>query len=75
MVIAAFGPFMANGSSPEQVAELVHSAVTDDSDRLRYAAGDDAKQILAHRQLASDDAFFRHQGTVRHCLTTSAGRP
>jgi NAD(P)-dependent dehydrogenase (short-subunit alcohol dehydrogenase family) len=58
-VMAAFGPFMANGSEPELVAELVHSAVTDASDRLRYAAGEDAKQILAQRHSASDDDFFQ----------------
>jgi NAD(P)-dependent dehydrogenase (short-subunit alcohol dehydrogenase family) len=58
-VMAAFGPFMANGSEPELVAELVHSAVTDASDRLRYAAGEDARQILAQRHSASDDDFFQ----------------
>jgi hypothetical protein len=55
----AFGPFMVNGSAPELVAELVHSAVTDASGRLRYAAGEDAKQILAQRRSASDDSFFQ----------------
>ena len=58
-VMAAFVPYMANGSLPEEVAELVHSAATDDSDRLRYAGGEDARQILAQRQAASDDDFFR----------------
>jgi NAD(P)-dependent dehydrogenase (short-subunit alcohol dehydrogenase family) len=58
-VMAAFGPFMANGSSPEEVAELVHSAANDDSDRLRYANGEAAEQILAQRKAASDDDFFR----------------
>ncbi|WP_267396480.1 MULTISPECIES: SDR family oxidoreductase [unclassified Sphingomonas] len=58
-VMAAFGPFMEGGSSPEQVAELVHTAATDDSDHLRYAAGEDAEQILAKRAASSDDDFFR----------------
>ncbi len=58
-VMAAFGPFMANGSLPEEVAELVHSAVTDGSNRLRYAAGDAARQIISQREATSDDVFFR----------------
>jgi hypothetical protein len=60
--MAAFGPFMANGSAPELVAELLHSAATDDSDRLRYAAGEDVKQMLAQRHSASDDDFSRAAG-------------
>jgi short-subunit dehydrogenase len=61
-VMAAFGPFMANGTSPEQVAELVHSAATDSSSRLRYAAGEDARQILLERAATSDEDFF---GAIR----------
>lgn len=58
-VMAAFGPFMESGSSPEDVAELVYSAATDNSDHLRYAAGEDARQILAKRASAGDDEFFQ----------------
>ncbi|HXH45388.1 MAG TPA: SDR family oxidoreductase [Bradyrhizobium sp.] len=58
-VMAAFGPFMEGGSSPEHVAELVHAAAIDNTDRLRYAAGDDAEQILARRATLSDAEFFR----------------
>lgn len=57
-VVAALGPFMAGGSSPEQVAEVVLAAATDESDRLRYAAGADAERILATRADLDDAMFF-----------------
>lgn len=58
-VMSAFGPFMANGSTAEQVAEVVYAAATDDSDRLRYSAGEDARQMLVQRNGTSDEEFFR----------------
>lgn len=40
------------------VAEVVHSAVTDGTDQLRYRAGSDADFLLDNRKNMSDDAFF-----------------
>ncbi|MDF2384706.1 SDR family oxidoreductase [Nostoc ellipsosporum NOK] len=45
-------------SSPEQIAEVVYDATTDESDRLRYAAGADAEHLLAARYASSDAEFF-----------------
>jgi NAD(P)-dependent dehydrogenase (short-subunit alcohol dehydrogenase family) len=56
--LGVLGPMMANGSRPEQVAEIVLAAATDTSDRLRFEAGADAQQILAARRAGTDEAFF-----------------
>jgi NAD(P)-dependent dehydrogenase (short-subunit alcohol dehydrogenase family) len=52
-----FGPLTENGSSAEQIADVVYAAATDGTDQLRYEAGQDAVQILATRR-AADDANF-----------------
>jgi NAD(P)-dependent dehydrogenase (short-subunit alcohol dehydrogenase family) len=56
-VVDVFGPMLENGSAPEQIAEVVYTATTDGTDRLRYEAGSDAVQMLSARR-ASDDATF-----------------
>jgi NAD(P)-dependent dehydrogenase (short-subunit alcohol dehydrogenase family) len=53
-----FGPMMAAGSAPEAIADVIYAAATDGSRRLRYAAGPDAKAVLARRQATSDDQFM-----------------
>jgi NAD(P)-dependent dehydrogenase (short-subunit alcohol dehydrogenase family) len=45
------------GDQPEVVAETVHRAATDGTDRLRYTAGPYAEELIAARA-ASDDATF-----------------
>ncbi|OWQ91846.1 short-chain dehydrogenase/reductase [Roseateles aquatilis] len=57
-VLGAMGPMMANGSRPEQIAEVIYAAATDIGDRLRFEAGEDAIRILATRRVADDAAFF-----------------
>lgn len=57
-VAASFGSFMQHASSPAAIAEVVYAAATDESDRLRYAAGADAEQLLAGRYAANDAEFF-----------------
>mgnify|MGYP001819563267 FL=1 len=52
-----FESFMANASPPSLVAEVIHAAVTDGSDHMRYIAGEDAKALLAARD-SQDDATF-----------------
>lgn len=47
----------ANGSSAEQVAEVVYEAATDDKDRVTYLAGADALQIYAQRVAVGIDKF------------------
>lgn len=56
---AIFAPFSAKASPPEVVAEVIHAAATDGTDRLRYTAGaDDARRLMAARQAQDDDAFI-----------------
>ncbi|WP_033293963.1 SDR family oxidoreductase [Amycolatopsis jejuensis] len=57
-LLGVLGPMMAAGSEPEDVAEIVYTAATDDSDCLRYEAGPDAEQILAARRTTDDAGFL-----------------
>lgn len=52
-----FGASDFPGSSPEQIAEIIYNATTDESNTLRYRAGDDAIELLKNRK-ALDDATF-----------------
>ena len=48
-----------NTSSPASlVAEVIYTAVTDDTEQLRYRAGDDANFLLDSRKKMTDDEFF-----------------
>jgi len=49
-------------SPPSLVAEVIYSAVTDESNTLRYRAGDDANFLLDNRKKLSDEAFFKLMG-------------
>ena len=44
-------------STPEQIAEVVYEAATDDKDQLRYLAGPDAKAAYAQRVALGAEAF------------------
>jgi len=58
-LFAVMGPSSAGvASTPEQIADVVHTAVTDEGSRLRYEAGADAAQYLAGRRAADDATFF-----------------
>jgi len=50
---------MATYSSPEQIAEVVYEAATDEKDQLRYIAGADAKATYAMRLQVGEEAFRR----------------
>ncbi|MEM1127564.1 MAG: SDR family oxidoreductase [Bacteroidota bacterium] len=54
---AVMGSTADSGSEPEVVAEVIYRAATDGTDQLRYTAGPDAAEILAHRA-ATDEATF-----------------
>ncbi|NVK66542.1 MAG: SDR family oxidoreductase [Flavobacteriales bacterium] len=48
-----------NTSSPAGlVADVIYAAVTDNSEQLRYRAGDDANFLLDSRKKMTDDEFF-----------------
>ncbi|AVF38123.1 SDR family oxidoreductase [Rahnella sikkimica] len=57
-VLGKLGPMMEKGSLPEDVASIIYAAATDGTDQLRYEAGADAVQILAHRRATDDATFF-----------------
>ncbi len=48
---------METYSTPEQIAEVVYEAATDDKDQLRYVAGAEAKATYAARLQLGDEAF------------------
>ncbi len=56
--IEVLGPMMAQGSSPERIAEVVYAATVDTTGQLRWEAGADAVALLAERRASSDAAFF-----------------
>lgn len=47
-----------NGSTAEQIAEIVYEAATDGKNQLRYVAGNDARQMFAQRKAVGDQAFM-----------------
>jgi NAD(P)-dependent dehydrogenase (short-subunit alcohol dehydrogenase family) len=47
----------AQGSSAEQIAEAVYAAATDESDRVSYVAGEDAKATYGQRLAVGVEAF------------------
>jgi NAD(P)-dependent dehydrogenase (short-subunit alcohol dehydrogenase family) len=57
-LLAAMGPMAEAASPPESVAEVIYQAATDDTARLRYEAGDDARQLLAARRASDDETFL-----------------
>ncbi len=58
-LMGAMTPMMEHAADPMIVAEVIHEAVTDGTDRLRYAAGEDAKEWLKGRAATTDDEAFR----------------
>ena len=57
-LLAALGPMAEAASPPESVAEVIYQAATDGTARLRYEAGDDARQLLAARRASDDETFL-----------------
>ncbi len=56
-LFAYWGQVGASPSEPRVVAEVIWSAVHDETDALRFRAGADAEVLLKHRK-AQDDATF-----------------
>ena len=57
-------PDMAKVPSAESIAQVVWEAATDDQDRLRYVAGDDAIDIYALRQKLGNEGFRQHLSSL-----------
>ncbi|MDR3689687.1 MAG: SDR family oxidoreductase [Fimbriimonas sp.] len=51
-------PMTQHASPPELVADVIYGAATDGSHQLRYAAGEDARQLIANRKTQDDDTLF-----------------
>jgi NAD(P)-dependent dehydrogenase (short-subunit alcohol dehydrogenase family) len=48
---------MKTPSQPDDVARVIHDAVTTDAPKLRYLVGEDAKRLAAGRQRLSDEEY------------------
>ena len=57
-LMAATQAMFGQASPASVVAGVIYEAATDGTDQLRYAAGEDAKAIIAQRQQANDAAFM-----------------
>jgi NADP-dependent 3-hydroxy acid dehydrogenase YdfG len=57
-LMAFTASFYENASTAEAIAAVVYEAATDGKDQLRYAAGEDAKGVIANRQQLDDATFF-----------------
>ena len=53
-VMTAMPAFYQNASSGETIANVIYEAATDDTNQLRYAAGEDAKLLIANRKQLDD---------------------
>ncbi len=57
-LFVAMPEMMANESQPGVIANVIFEAATDGKSQLRYAAGEDAKALLASRQQYDDTTFI-----------------
>jgi NADP-dependent 3-hydroxy acid dehydrogenase YdfG len=57
-VFAGFGAAQGQGSTADEIAEVIYRAATDDSEQLRYPAGEDAKVLVAKRKAEDDETFL-----------------
>lgn len=54
----AQGPTPTGSQAPEEVAEVIWTAATDGSDRMRYVSGEGAERLLGQRYSAEQDEAF-----------------
>jgi NAD(P)-dependent dehydrogenase (short-subunit alcohol dehydrogenase family) len=53
----ALGRLAKGMATPEHIAAVIYSAVTDGTNRLRYFAGDDVKHLVEARRKLSDEEY------------------
>ncbi|MBW7455570.1 SDR family oxidoreductase [Paenibacillus sepulcri] len=58
-VRAQMGENPARQSSPDLVAEVIYEAATDQTNQLRYAAGEDAKALIKLKRESGDQAVIQ----------------
>jgi hypothetical protein len=46
-----------NGSTPQDVAQIVISAIKDENPKLRYLVGKDVEQLVEAKKKMSDEEF------------------
>lgn len=52
-------PMMKDASDPLAVAKVIYEAATDGTDKLRYTAGEDARQLIGARKQMEDKEFLQ----------------
>lgn len=57
-VLAAVSTMFQQASPVSVVADVIYTAATDDTDQLRYTAGEDAKTLIATRSQLNDADFI-----------------
>ena len=57
-MMSAIEGMMGQAADPSVVAEVIHTAATDGTNRLRYTAGEDAHQFVALRKQLDDAEFL-----------------
>ncbi|UHO40440.1 SDR family oxidoreductase [Chryseobacterium capnotolerans] len=60
---SAMEGMMEAASTPEQIAEVVYEAATDNKKQLRYVAGEDAKALYEERQKLGAEVFREQLGS------------
>jgi NAD(P)-dependent dehydrogenase (short-subunit alcohol dehydrogenase family) len=56
--MSTYGGLMGSASDPELIAEQILAAATDEEDKLRFPAGEDAFRYIAERDALTDDQYF-----------------
>ena len=57
-VMSAMPVLFQNASPANLIANVIYTAATDGTSQLRYAAGEDARMLLANRSQSDDEAFI-----------------
>lgn len=53
-----YGSLLGSASPPELIAEQIFAAATDEGNKLRFPAGEDAFRYIAERKSATDEQYF-----------------
>lgn len=58
------GEMRSKGAESSLAAEVIYAAAIDESDRLRYTAGEDATRMKAERDCMDDAMYFAHMRSL-----------
>lgn len=59
-LMKATKPMFENAPEPIIVAKVIYEAATDDTDKIRYTAGEDVKQVVELRKKLDDKEFIQN---------------